>query len=197
MRYSSFAFSEWVAMAAGALTALVAALWGGPAPAAGKFCTDLSRDCVIAVAKTHIDMHRDLSLLPVARYATELRHIENGIVFAGLPDGKNFPPADQWRVHEPDRVWVDGSEAMFSYVIDLKDPANGQFVRTAHIWERFKVEMGRQCANGLPQPCITEIEAIFCVAPRPNEQAWPGEAWQSAATKGAAQCERKGQGQNP
>lgn len=192
MRHSSFAWHGRIAAAAGLLLAGTAALWLQSVPAGGKHCTDLSRACVIAVAKTHIDMHRDTSLLPAARYATKIRHVENGIVFPGLPDGKNFPPPDQWRVHEPDRVWVDGNEAMFSYVIDLKDPATGQWARTAHIWERFRVERGHECVNGLPQPCITEIEAIFCVALRPNEQAWPGEAWQTAATKGAAQCERKG-----
>lgn len=190
MRYRSFAVRAGGALTAGAL--LAGALWATQAPAGGQYCTDLSRDCVIAVAKTHIDMHMDTKLLPVARYAKEIRHVENGIVFAGLPDGKNFPPPDQWRVQEPNRVWVDGNEAMFSYVIDLRDPATGKFARTAHIWERFKVEKGRACANGLPAPCITEIEAIFCVAPRPNEQAWPGEEWQTAATKGGALCERKG-----
>ena len=188
MRYRSFAIPGGLALAA----LLTGALWAARAPAEGKYCTDLSRDCVIAVARTHIDMHVDPRLLPVARYATQIRHVENGLVFAGLPDGKNFPPPDQWRVHEPDRVWVDGNDAMFSYVIELKDPATGQWARTAHIWERFKVEKGRACVNGLPQPCITEIEAIFCVALRPGEQAWPGAEWQTTTAKGGAQCERKG-----
>lgn len=158
-------------LAAGGLTVVARA-----EPASGP-CRDLSRECVIEVAKTYIEAQVDYSKRDAARLAPNAHRWENG-----YSNGSN---ADEIRGGESglvsidrflngprdtDRVLVDGNQEVFFWIIDAGIPGIAN-IATAHIAERFRVEEG-VCGDG-PSPCITEIEAIFCIGPRGDEAGRP------------------------
>jgi hypothetical protein len=85
-------------------------------------------------------------------------------------------------------VWVDGGDAFFRYELDLQNLATGGPATTSHIFERIRVEKGHACAYGNPEPCITEVELLFCNAPHPNEPGFPSSGLRDRNYV----CERKG-----
>src|SRR5689334_20873406 len=94
------------------VTTLALAASVANAPAADqKPCSDMSRACMIEVARTYLDARTDSSLLPFQRVAPHVTRWENGVVTAGRaedilrPAGKGPNPMTVPR--NLDRVWVD------------------------------------------------------------------------------------------
>jgi len=141
-----------------------------------KLCNNMSRACIIEIAQTYLDARTDNRVRPFQRVAKDVIRWENGLVTADEgsdivgPAGSG--PSQTLFAHDFDRVWVDGSEAIFFWIIDVKDTAGGPFTRTVHLAERFLVERGVECEYG-PEPCITEIEVMFCTGNFPLEPALP------------------------
>lgn len=174
------------------------------AKAAAGPCNDLARACVVEVARTYIDSITDKSVR--VRYAQRFKRYENGVLHY---DGEPEAPADskaglnQFRKDFPqiynesfpiltardkERVWVEGKDAIFRWILDQKDAKTGVAQRTTHLFERVHVEDGIACAYGMPKPCITEVELIFCTAPGPNEVAFP----RAQNPKPDLSCDRRG-----
>ena len=143
-------------------------------------CSDMSRKCIIEVARTYLDARTDNSARPTQRLAPDVHRWENGVLTAD----KAEDIFSQHYITEPgpsatlfprdlDRVLVDDNNAIFFWKIDTKSAPDGSFVSTAHLIERLQVEAGKaKCGAGL-SPCITEIEVVFCIAPRPQEPTKP------------------------
>ncbi|HLG86774.1 MAG TPA: hypothetical protein VKZ79_06200 [Alphaproteobacteria bacterium] len=143
-------------------------------------CSDMSRKCIIEVARTYLDARTDNSARPLQRLAPDVRRWENGVLTAD----KAEDIFSQHYITEPgpsatlfprdlDRVFVDGNNAIFFWKIDTKSAPNGPFVSTVHLIERLQVKAGKaKCGVG-PSPCITEIEVVFCTAPHPQEPTKP------------------------
>jgi hypothetical protein len=143
-------------------------------------CTTLDRACIVEVATTYIVGQVDYSKRPEERLAPTAHRWENGysngVGADAIRGGDPGPVAIDAALDGPrdlERVLVDetAGEAVFYYIIDAGVPGVGH-VATAHIAERFKVEAGAVCGDGL-SPCITEIEAIFCIGTRGDEPARP------------------------
>jgi hypothetical protein len=152
----------------------------GAAPSGGRAgpCRDLSRACVIEVATTYIVAQADSSKRSGARVAPDVQRWENGIHNArsaedirggSTEDDSGFTGLLSTR--DLDRVLVDGDQAVFYWIMDVQDPVTGTYVATAHISERFQLATDR-CGDEL-SPCITEIEAIFCIGNTGHEEAKP------------------------
>ena len=161
-----------VVVALGGLTAAAGADVGDDGP-----CTDLSRACVIEVATTYIEAQVDYSKRDDARLAPDAHRWENGYSNGSTAEeirGGDAGPVGLDAIltgpREIERVLVDGNEAVFFWIIDVGVPGLPN-VSTAHIAERFRVEEG-VCGDG-PSPCITEIEAIFCIGNRGDEASRP------------------------
>lgn len=194
-----------MAFAAGIGATLVASRMELPkAEAAPGPCSDLSRGCVVEVARTYIDSITDKSVR--VRYAQRFRRYENGVLhYDGTPEApadskeglnqfrKDFPQIYNETfpilvARDKERVWVEGKDAIFRWILDQKDPKTGVAQRTTHLFERVHVEDGVACAYGMPKPCITEVEIVFCTSPRPNEVAFPG----AQNPKPDLSCDRRG-----
>jgi hypothetical protein len=167
-------------------------------------CSDLTRGCVVEVARTYIDSISDKSVR--VRYAQHFRRYENGVLhYDGAPEAppdskeglnqfrRDFPQIynetfPMLAGRDKERVWVEGKDAIFRWILDQKDPKTGEAKRTTHLFERVHVEQGVACAYGMPSPCITEVELVFCTAPHPNETAFPA----AQTPKPDLSCDRKG-----
>lgn len=164
-----------------------------PKPAA-KPCTDLSRACVLEVAWTYVQNiadgeHPD----PKVRFAQKVQRVENAVLHMveapAIPAPGSPPRQSQYKwIARDHRVWADGNDTFFRYELDMLDLQTGQPSWTSHVFERIKVEKGHACAYGLPEPCITEVELIFCNAMRPKEEAFPKTGLRDRNYV----CERKG-----
>jgi hypothetical protein len=148
-------------------------------PAFGSdVCRDMSRDCMIAVAETYINAQaggpgtrEDMRLAPAA-----LRW-ENGVMTGTSGDdirsksGFGLDPRYVQRL--PRRFWVakPDNEVFARWTIDIWDDTHTTNTSTVHIFERIHVEKG-VCGSG-PSPCVTEVEAIFCISPHPQEPELP------------------------
>jgi len=143
-------------------------------------CRDMSRDCMIAVAETYINAQaggpgtrEDMRLAPTA-----LRW-ENGVLTGSSGDdirSKSGFGLDPRYVHRlPRRYWVakPDHEVFARWTIDIWDTSTTPSTNTStvHIFERIHVEKG-VCGSG-PSPCVTEVEAIFCISPHPQEPELP------------------------
>jgi hypothetical protein len=166
---------------AAALLALAVALVAIPAAASSehdrKPCRNYSEACRIEVANTYMDAQAGGSGTAEAmRLAPTAHRWENAILNATTDDeiraasGFENPLFSQ---RDRDRVWVDGNQVFSAWIVDIKDATTGDFVSTAHIFERLQVDKGDVCGDGL-SPCVTEIEAIFCNSPVGFEPAQPG-----------------------
>ena len=160
----------------GALATL--GLVDGASAVPGKPCNNMSDACLIEVAGTYMDGQAGGSGTREAmRLAPTAIRWENAVVAGATgeeirmrsPAGLNL---DIWSQRDRDRVWVDGNEVFSIWIVDIKDRATGNYVITAHIFERFLVEKGPVCGDGL-SPCVTEIEAIWCRTPVGFEPATP------------------------
>jgi hypothetical protein len=162
-----------------ALTLVAATASAAEAPAR-KGCSDLSRACVIEVARTYLDARSDPRLLPFQRVAPKVQRWENGYhnatSAADIVKPAGPGPNPLVTASGLDRVFVDGNQAVFFWQIQRRDVAGGPVVGTAHITERFQVEAGRDTCGDGPSPCITQIEAVFCIAPGPEPELAPPPA---------------------
>ena len=165
------------AVAAGALAAL-------PASAQNKApCADMSRACLIEVARAYIDARADGNVRNAQRLAPDLHRWENGMLTATKASEIAGPAAGEISptvaTRDVKRVLVDGDEAVFFWLLDRREKAGGPFTATVHLIERFKFAQGKACGD-VASPCISEIEVVFCAAPRAGETAQPAtreEGW--------------------
>jgi hypothetical protein len=67
---------------------------------------------------------------------------------------------------------VDGDEAVFFWLLDRREKPDGPYTATVHLIERFKFAQGKTCGD-VASPCISEIEVVFCAAPRASEPSLP------------------------
>ena len=165
----------------------------GPKPAA-KPCTDLGRSCVLEVAWTYVQNiadgeHPDARV----RFAQKVKRVENAVLHMveapALPAPGSPPRQSQYKWTARDhRVWIDGGNAFFRYELDMQNLATGEPASTSHIFERIRVEKGHACAYGNPEPCITEVELLFCNAPHAAEEGFPSTGLRDRNYV----CERKG-----
>ena len=139
-------------------------------------CNNMSRACLIEVANTYMDAQAGgPGTREAMRLAPDVHRWENGILNATTDDqlraGSPGGPSEIWSQRDRDRVWVDGNQVFSIWIVDVRDAATQEFVTTVHIFERLQVERG-VCGEG-PSPCVTEVEAIFCVAPGGMAPALP------------------------
>jgi hypothetical protein len=157
------------ATVAGVILAIVVPVLAPVARAAAP-CVDSSRACLIATANTYLDalLSHDGSRI---RLAANARRTENGMDTgddaATIRKSVTTPTPDQVNTGMRDKRWfVDGGVATAFYLLDTSTlPPSLAHTTTTHLVERFRVKRG----------LITEIEAIFWVAPGPNEEGsgWP------------------------
>ena len=77
---------------------------------------------------------------------------------------------------DTNRVWVVDHDQVFAFwIVDVKAAATDPNPSaTAHIAERIQIGKGADvCGRGQLSPCITQVEAIFCIGPHGNEPAMP------------------------
>lgn len=141
-----------------------------PAARAAAPCVDSSRACLIATANTYLDalLSHDGSRI---RLAANARRTENGMDTgddaATIRKSVTTPTPDEVNTGMRDKRWfVDGDVATAFYLLDTSTlPPSPAHTTTTHLVERFRLERG----------LITQIEAIFWVAPGPNQEGsgWP------------------------
>jgi len=149
----------------------------GTAAVAGP-CTDLSRSCVIEVARTYVDAQAGaVGGAASMRIAPDAVRWENGLItgtsgadIKSKSGGGPNPVISPRDVGAPDRVFVDGNDAFFLWLEDVHDPTGAAYTQTAHIFERVRVR-DTGC-DGLA-PCVSEIEAVFCIGNHGQEAAKP------------------------
>jgi len=144
-----------------------------------KPCNDLSDDCLIEVANTYMDAQAGgPGTQEAMRLAPTAIRWENAVITgatgeeirARSPGG----PSEIWSQRDRDRIWVKGNQVFSIWIVDIRDPSSGQYTATAHIFERIQVDhkpLGI-CGDG-PPPCVTQVEAIFCIAAAGLEEATP------------------------
>src|SRR5215471_16971698 len=145
-----------------------------------KPCNNLSAACRIEIANTYMDAQAGgTGTREAMRLAPTAIRWENAVITgatgdeirARSPGGTNL---DIYSQRDRDRVWVDGNQVFSIWIVDIRYASTQQYTATAHIFERIQVDsmpLG-VCGDGTP-PCVTEIEAIFCVAPHGLEEATP------------------------
>ncbi|MBY0511148.1 MAG: hypothetical protein K2P94_13480 [Rhodospirillaceae bacterium] len=150
-----------------------------PAGAQNKTpCADMSRNCLIEVARAYIDARADGRARPLMRLAPDLMRWENGLLTA-TKSSEIAGPADgvvskTLAVRDANRVLVDGDEAVFFWLLDRREKPEGPYTATVHLIERFKFAQGKACGD-VASPCISEIEVVFCAAPHGGETTLPKE----------------------
>lgn len=141
-----------------------------------KPCADMSRACLIEVARTYIEARADGNARNAQRLAPDLHRWENGLLTATKASEIAGPAAGEISptvaTRDVKRVLVDGDEAVFFWLLDRREKAGGPFTATVHLIERFKFVQGKACGD-VASPCISEIEVVFCAAPRAGETAQP------------------------
>ena len=143
-----------------------------------KPCADMSRACLIEVARTYIDARADGRLRNAQRLAPTIHRWENGLLtadkaadIAGPAAGEG--PSKTLAVRDANRVMVDGDEAVFFWLLDRREKADGPYTATVHLIERFKFAQGKAACGEVASPCISEIEVVFCAAPKGGAVALP------------------------
>ena len=140
-------------------------------------CTDMSRPCLIEIARTYLDARYDGRMRPYQRVALNVQRWENGVKTADSFDDILGPSnGEVSRTIFPrnlDRAFVDGDEALFFWILDMKDKPDQPLSKTVHLAERFKFNDDQGVCGDILAPCITEIEVIFCISPHPSESATP------------------------
>jgi len=83
-------------------------------------------------------------------------------------------PSEIWSQRDRGRVWVRDNQVFSIWIVDIEDATSGQYTATAHIFERIQVDAKPLgvCGDDTP-PCVTQVEAIFCIAPAGLEAATP------------------------
>jgi hypothetical protein len=164
-------------MALGAVA--ISAFMAMPVSAQNKApCSDMSRTCLIEVARAYIDARADGRARPLMRLAPDLKRWENGLLTA-TTSSEIAGPADgvvskTLAVRDANRVLVDGDEAVFFWLLDRREKPEGPYTATVHLIERFKFAQGKSC-GAVASPCISEIEVVFCAAPHGGETTLPKE----------------------
>ncbi|GEM_PF-2724737 len=140
-------------------------------------CTDMSRDCLIEIARTYLDARYDGRMRPYQRVAVDVQRWENGIKTADSFDDILGPVegevSNTLRARNLDRAMVEGDQAVFFWILDMKDAPDQPWTSTVHLFERFKFDPSPTVCGDVLAPCITEIEVIFCISPRAGEDATP------------------------
>ena len=142
-------------------------------------CRDMSRDCMIAVAETYINAQaggpgtrEDMRLAPTAmRWENG---VNTGASGAEIRSRSGFGEDPRYVQRLPRRFWVakPDNEVFARWTIDIWNDDHTVNTSTVHIFERIHVDKG-VCGSG-PSPCVTEVEAIFCISPHPQEPELPG-----------------------
>jgi hypothetical protein len=166
-------------VAVGAVIALVLfnVTLGSASPTSSKPCTNLSRSCLIQVAETYVTAQAGGAGTAAAmRLDPTAMRWENGVVTGTSgqdirnKSGFTNPIYSQ---RDTNRVWVVDHDQVFTFwMVDIKSSATGPFVATAHIAERIQIAHS-QAVCGELSPCVTQVEAIFCIAPHGLEPAMP------------------------
>jgi len=141
-----------------------------------KPCDDMSRACLIEVARAYIEARADGNFRSAQRLAPDLHRWENGLLTATTSAEIAGPAvgvvSKTLATRDVKRVLVDGDEAVFFWLLDRREKPEGPYTSTVHLMERFKFVQGKPCGD-VPSPCISEIEVVFCAAPRGGETALP------------------------
>lgn len=150
----------------------------------GASCTTMSRSCVIAVARTYVDAQAGgPGTAEEIRLAPKAIRWENGLVtgrsaadIRAQSGGGASPVISPRDTHDHDRVFVDASTPDVAHVFvlwleDVRAPGSTTYTSTAHIFERIQVQ--RHGCSPKPAPCISQIEAVFCIGNRGKESPEP------------------------
>lgn len=177
--------------------ALLGLVLAAPASAAGVpkekvTCTDTSRDCLIAVARTYILARLDSTLRMQMRLAPNVHRWENNVLTATVAEDLTVRGADDGTTdglagRDLDRVFVDGKNVIFLWTIDVT--AN-TYPGTVHLTHRIAVEAGQDKCGSALSPCITEIETVWCSSKKNDEVSLPRQ--KSANFRGTFGCHREG-----
>ena len=69
---------------------------------------------------------------------------------------------------------VDHSQVFTFWIVDIKPVPPQTDGSTAHIAERIQIGHGQdECGVGVLSPCVTQVEAIFCIGLHSLEPAMP------------------------
>jgi hypothetical protein len=168
--------------------------WSTAAPA-GASCTTWTRACLVEVAKTYIAAQYDSSKRAGARVAPDVNRWENGVHNASSAEDIRGGSTEHdegltalLEARDVDRAIVDGDQAVVYWIMDVRNPVTG-FISSAHIAERFRFRRDR--CGGLA-PCISEIEAIFCIGTGTAPEAAMPEARASQTSGNGILCHRAG-----
>jgi hypothetical protein len=152
---------------------------GSASPNSSKPCTNMSDPCLIQVAETYVTAQAGGSGTAAAmRLATNAMRWENGVVTgtsgADIRSKSGFTNP-LYSQRDTNRVWaVDHDQVFTFWIVDVRAMAGGPMVATAHIAERIQIGKGQDvCGQGQLSPCVTQVEAIFCIGPHGNEPAMP------------------------
>ena len=150
-----------------------------PAAHGAAPCVDSSRACLIATANTYLDalLSHDGSRIRLAANAHRTENgMDTGDDAGAIRKSVTTPTPDEVNTGMRDKRWfVDGDVATAFYLLDTSTlPPSPAHTTTTHLVERFRVKRG----------LITEIEAIFWVAPGPNPEGsgWPKPADEPSAS---------------
>lgn len=156
-------------------------------------CRDYSDACKIEVANTYMDAQAGgPGTREAMRLAPTAIRWENAAITGATGEEirQRSPggPSEIWSQRDRDRIWVDGNQVFSIWIVDIRDPGTGEYTNTAHIFERIQVDHLPPgiCGDAAP-PCVTEIEAIFCISPVGLEEATPEP---SGAPQPSALCFR-------
>jgi hypothetical protein len=165
----------------GALIALVLfnVPTGSAAPNSSKPCNNMSDSCLIQVAETYVHAQAGGSgTAAEMRLAPDALRWENGIVTgtsgADIRSKSGFTNP-LYSQRDTNRAWVVDHDQVFTFwIVDVRTVAGGPMTSTAHIAERIQIGSGKDvCGQGQLSPCVTQIEAIFCIGLNGNEAAMP------------------------
>jgi hypothetical protein len=152
---------------------------GSASPNSSKPCTNMSDSCLVQVAETYVTAQAGGSGTAAAmRLAPTALRWENGIVTgtsgADIRSKSGFTNP-LYSQRDTNRVWVVDHDQVFTFwIVDVRAVAGGPMVSTAHIAERIQIGKGQDvCGQGQLSPCVTQIEAIFCIGQNGNEAAMP------------------------
>ena len=153
---------------------------GSAAPTSSKPCTNMSDSCLIQVAETYVHAQAGGTGTAAAmRLATNAVRWENGVVTgksgADIRSKSGFT-SKLYSQRDTNRVWVvDHSQVFTFWIVDVKANVNDALPSsTAHIAERIQIGHGEdECGVGVLSPCVTQVEAIFCIGGKGLEPAMP------------------------
>ena len=175
---------------------MLAALLPAAAPAQPvakqERCTDTSRACLMAVARTYIDARLDDKVRPLMRLSPKVHRWENNVLTAtrsedliehGADDGTTVGVTGR----DLNRVFVDGNQVIFFWTIDVTE---NTYPGTVHLTHRIQVDTGREACGDKLSPCITEIETVWCSTKKSREEKLPRV--KMPGFRGTFGCHREG-----